>query len=57
MTCREALPVALPDAEQTLRALVDHMRGAVAADAKFVGIHSGGAWIAERLAQTIAGAI
>ena len=39
----------LPDAEQTLAALADRMRGAVAFDAKFVGIYSGGAWIAERL--------
>ena len=47
--------MALPDAEQTLAALADRMRGAVAFDAKFVGIYSGGAWIAERLAQTIPG--
>jgi pyrimidine operon attenuation protein / uracil phosphoribosyltransferase len=45
----------LPDAEQTLAALADRMRGAVAFDACFVGIYSGGAWIAERLAQMIAG--
>ncbi len=45
----------LPDAEQTLAALADRMRGAVAFDAKFVGIYSGGAWIAERLAQMIPG--
>jgi len=45
----------LPDAEATLRALADRMRGAVAFDAKFVGIYSGGAWIAERLAQLIEG--
>jgi len=49
------LPDALPDAEATLRALADRMRGAVAFDAKFVGIYSGGAWIAERLAQLIEG--
>lgn len=45
----------LPDAEQTLAALADRMRGALAFDAKFVGIHSGGAWIADRLAQMIPG--
>jgi pyrimidine operon attenuation protein/uracil phosphoribosyltransferase len=45
----------LPDAEQTFAALAERMRGAVAFDAKFVGIHSGGAWLAERLAQAIAG--
>jgi pyrimidine operon attenuation protein/uracil phosphoribosyltransferase len=45
----------LPDAERTLAALAERMRGAVAFDAKFVGIHSGGAWLAERLAEAIAG--
>ena len=49
------LPVALPDAEQTLAALVERMRGAVAFDASFVGIYSGGAWVAERLARMIDG--
>jgi pyrimidine operon attenuation protein/uracil phosphoribosyltransferase len=47
--------MALPDAEATLVALADRMRGAVAFDAKFVGMYSGGAWIAERLARTIDG--
>lgn len=47
--------MALPDAEQTLVALIERMRGAVAFDAKFVGIYSGGAWIAERLAQEVSG--
>jgi pyrimidine operon attenuation protein/uracil phosphoribosyltransferase len=47
--------VTIPDAEQTLAALADRMRGAVAFDACFVGIHSGGAWIADRLAQMIPG--
>ncbi|MEP7183769.1 MAG: bifunctional pyr operon transcriptional regulator/uracil phosphoribosyltransferase PyrR [Betaproteobacteria bacterium] len=47
--------VTLPDAETTLAALVERMRGAVAFDAKFVGIYSGGAWLAERLAQEIPG--
>jgi pyrimidine operon attenuation protein/uracil phosphoribosyltransferase len=47
--------VPLPDAEQTLVALADRMRGAVAFDARFVGIYSGGAWIAERLARAIDG--
>src|SRR5437762_12799372 len=46
---------ALPDAETALAALVERMRGAVAFDAKFVGIYSGGAWIAERLASAIPG--
>ena len=51
----DVLPEALPEAEATLSALADRMRGAVAFDAKFVGIYSGGAWIAERLAQRIEG--
>ena len=45
----------LPDAERTIEALAERMRGAVAFDAKFVGIYSGGAWIAERLAAMIDG--
>jgi len=47
--------VALPDAEQALAKLAERMRGAVAFEARFVGIYSGGAWIAERLAQMIEG--
>jgi len=45
----------LPDAERTLALLAERMRGAVAFEARFVGIYSGGAWIAERLAQAIEG--
>src|SRR5205823_10960712 len=45
----------IPDAEAALAALVDRMRGAVAFDAAFVGIYSGGAWVAERLAAVIPG--
>ena len=45
----------LPDAEQALAALVEAMRGAVAFDARFVGIYSGGAWLADRLAKVIPG--
>ena len=33
----------IPDAEATLAALAERMRGAVAFDAAFVGIYSGGA--------------
>jgi pyrimidine operon attenuation protein/uracil phosphoribosyltransferase len=47
--------VPLPDAEQALAALAQRMRGAVAFEARFVGIYSGGAWVAERLAQMIEG--
>ncbi len=43
----------LPDAEATLAVLADRMRGGVAPDAAFVGIYSGGAWIAERLAKML----
>ena len=49
----EATPQ-IPDAETTLAALAEKMR-AVAFDAAFVGIYSGGAWLAERLAQMVAG--
>jgi pyrimidine operon attenuation protein/uracil phosphoribosyltransferase len=49
-----ALPE-LPDAEATLADLAERMRGAVAFDAAFVGIYSGGAWLAERLGTMIPG--
>jgi pyrimidine operon attenuation protein/uracil phosphoribosyltransferase len=45
----------LPDAESALAELIERMRPAVAHDAAFVGIYSGGAWLAERLAQAIPG--
>ena len=45
----------LPEAEATLVALAERMRGAVAHDAAFVGIYSGGAWIAERLPALVPG--
>lgn len=45
----------LPDAEVTLLALAGRMRGAVAHDAAFVGIYSGGAWLAERLPALVPG--
>jgi pyrimidine operon attenuation protein/uracil phosphoribosyltransferase len=45
----------LPDAEAMLAALAERMRGAIAHDARLVGIHSGGAWIADRLAAMIPG--
>jgi pyrimidine operon attenuation protein/uracil phosphoribosyltransferase len=48
-------PDDLPDAEAALRALIDRMHGAVAYDAALVGIYSGGAWIAERLAAELPG--
>src|SRR5437764_1165903 len=45
---------ALPDAEAALVALVERM-GAIAKDAALVGIYSGGAWLAERLAKRLPG--
>jgi pyrimidine operon attenuation protein/uracil phosphoribosyltransferase len=45
----------LPDAEATLSELVERMADAVAADARIVGIYSGGAWLAERLAELLPG--
>ena len=46
---------ALPDAEAVLAELAARMAPAVAHDAAFVGIYSGGAWVAERLAQMLPG--
>src|SRR5450432_3011147 len=48
-------PDQVPDAEGTLAALAERMRPAIAFDAAFVGIYSGGAWIADRLAKMIPG--
>ena len=45
----------LPDAEAALAELAARMAPAVAHDAAFVGIYSGGAWVAERLAQMLPG--
>ncbi|MEO8486965.1 MAG: bifunctional pyr operon transcriptional regulator/uracil phosphoribosyltransferase PyrR [Betaproteobacteria bacterium] len=45
----------LPDAEEALAALAASMRAGVAHDAAFVGIYSGGAWLAERLATLVPG--
>jgi pyrimidine operon attenuation protein / uracil phosphoribosyltransferase len=45
----------LPDAEELLTALARRMAGAIAHDARLVGIHSGGAWVAERLALMLPG--
>src|SRR4051794_25287882 len=45
----------LPDAEDALAALIERLQGGLAHDAKLVGIYSGGAWLAERLAQQLAG--
>jgi pyrimidine operon attenuation protein/uracil phosphoribosyltransferase len=45
----------LPDAEAALDTLVERMRRTVRDDAALVGIYSGGAWLAERLAQRLPG--
>ena len=45
----------LPDAESALATLAERMASAVAHDAAFVGIYSGGAWLAERLAKMVSG--
>jgi pyrimidine operon attenuation protein/uracil phosphoribosyltransferase len=39
----------LPDAEQLLQALIEQMRPAVGPETGLIGIHTGGAWVAERL--------
>jgi len=43
----------LPDAEAALTTLVQRMEGSVSPSAAFVGIYSGGAWLAERLSQRL----
>ena len=45
----------LPDAEAAFAELVERMAGAVPHDAALVGIYSGGAWLAERLAHALPG--
>jgi pyrimidine operon attenuation protein/uracil phosphoribosyltransferase len=45
----------LPDAEEALATLAASMRAGVAHGAAFVGIYSGGAWLAERLASLVPG--
>lgn len=43
----------LPDAEQSLKALTDQMRPAVGPETGLIGIHTGGAWVAERLHRSL----
>lgn len=47
------IPTPLPDAEAHLRALADQLRPQLRPDTALVGIYSGGAWIAERLAALL----
>ena len=39
----------LPDVEQLLARLLDQMKPVVGADTGIIGIHTGGAWVAQRL--------
>jgi pyrimidine operon attenuation protein/uracil phosphoribosyltransferase len=39
----------LPDAEQLLARLLDHMKPVVTPDTGIIGIHTGGVWVAQRL--------
>jgi len=48
---------ALPDPEKLVEVLVAQMRGVVSADAGYVGIHSGGVWLAERLHRAMGSAV
>lgn len=43
----------LPDAEKLLADLTERIRGDNPVDAAIVGIHTGGAWLAERLHQAL----
>lgn len=47
----------LPDAEQLLDTLAEQIRAQLSDDSALVGIHSGGAWLAERLQQKLGGDI
>lgn len=47
------LPCPLPDAEAQCRVLADLLRPHLTPDTALVGIHSGGAWIAERLSELL----
>ncbi len=44
---------ALPDAEHLLETLADNIRPLLTEESALVGIHSGGAWLAERLQQKL----
>jgi len=45
----------LPDAEALLAELAERMSGAIAQEAALVGMYSGGAWVAQRLAAMLPG--
>lgn len=46
---RTTLQKSLPEAEQLLAGLLDQMKPVVAPDTGIIGIHTGGAWVAQRL--------
>jgi pyrimidine operon attenuation protein/uracil phosphoribosyltransferase len=43
----------LPDAEQLLTELIEKLRPDIARDTAIVGIHTGGAWLAQRIHQVL----
>lgn len=43
----------LPDAERLLADLTERIRGEISTDTAMVGIHTGGAWLAERLQRDL----
>lgn len=47
----------LPDAERLLAEVVDQLRPLATADTALVGIHSGGAWLAQRLHAMLGGSL
>lgn len=47
----------LPDAEQLLDQLAEQIRPLLLKDSALVGIHSGGAWLAQRLQEKLGGKI
>jgi len=49
--------MSLPDAEQLLAKLADDIRPLLGKNTALVGIHSGGAWLAERLQSLLGGNI
>lgn len=44
---------ALPDAEQLLARLLEQMKPVVGPDTGIIGIHTGGAWVAQRLHEAL----
>ena len=47
----------LPDAETLFKGLIEQIKPIITADTAIVGIHSGGAWLAERLLTILGGDI